>query len=283
MIQAATTPVAARSLQFPTMDPLLTQALRAGRAPSHRRSTGPRVLVAGGAGVLGAAVLEQLLGSHPFSQVSVLVTQPLGAALRGFHPVLWPGGHAPRAELPGVDTAVVVFDRERHANGRELAFLRPEPQHLPLLADWLHRAGVRHLLVVLPHDAARLPQALRRGLANLDEHAVAQLGFEHLVFMRAAQAAAGAVLTHPGERLARWMLSQLQLMVPQRDRPVRAAKVAAFAAHLAARLAASPPGTRVVPPELVWEAAQVKDAGHLARDWLAGQPLSDSPVPAMKL
>jgi hypothetical protein len=265
------------------MDPLLTQALRAGRAPSHRRSTAPRVLVAGGAGVLGAAVLEHLLGIHAFSQVSVVVNQPLGAALRGLHPVLWPHGLAPRPELPGVETAVVVFDRERHANGREQPFFKPDPQHLPLLADSLHRAGVRHLLVVLPHDATRLPRALRHGLANLDEHAVAQLGFEHLVFMRAAQPAPGAVLTHPGERLARWMLSQLQLMVPQRDRPVRASKVAAFAAQLAARLAASPPGTRVVPPELVWEAAQAKDSVHLASDWLAGHPLVAIPLPTLKL
>ena len=265
------------------MDPLVTQALRAGRAPVHRRSPGARVLVAGAAGTLGAAVLEQLLAGHAFSQVSVLVTQPLGAALRGLHPVLWSDAQTPLTDLPAIDTAVVVFDRERHANGRELAFMRPEPDQLPVLAGWLRQAGVQHLLVVLPHDAARLPQALRRGLANLDEHAVAQLGFEHLVFMRAAQAAAGAVLTHPGERLARWMLSQLQIMVPQRDRPVRASKVAAFAAQLAARLAASPPGTRVVPPEVVWEAAQVKDVAHLAADWLAHRPLPDSPVSAMKL
>lgn len=261
----------------------LTHALRAGHAPVPRRAVGPRVLVAGGAGVLGAAVLEQLLGGRAFVQVGVLVTQPVSPALSGLWPVVWPEGVAPPAGPIGCHTAVVVFDRERHANGRERAFLRPEPAGLPALAAWLHAAGVRHLLVVLPLDVAALPQALRRGLANLDEQAVAAMGFEHLVFMRAAQAPAGARPSHPGDRLARWMLSQLQMMVPQRDKPVRAAKVAALAAQIAARLAGSPAGTRVLPSELVWEAAQSHDVAGLAADWLHGRERAEVPVPVMRL
>jgi nucleoside-diphosphate-sugar epimerase len=265
------------------MDPLITQALRAGRAPVHRRSGGARVLVAGAGGTLGAAVLEQLLGRRAFVQVSVLVNRAFGSALAGLNPVAWPLGTAGHAALAGIRSAIVVFDRERHANGRDLAYWRPDPAALPDLAARLRHGGVRHLLVVLPHDAATLPQALRRGLANLDEQAVASLGFEHLVFMRAAQAAPGARPSHPGERLAHWMLSQLQLMVPQRDRPVRAAKVGAFAAELAAQLPSAPPGTRVVPPELVWEVAQADDPKALSRAWLHAGIEPDSPVPAPRL
>jgi hypothetical protein len=117
-------------------------------------------------------------------------------------------------------------------------------------------------------------------LANLDEHAVAALGFEHLVFVRTAQAGAQERISHPAQRLAHWMLSQLQLMVPQRDRPVRAQKVAQFAAQLAALLPHSPPGTRVVPPETVWEAAQTDDIAALARDWLSGRAPGPGPVAA---
>lgn len=265
------------------MTPHLTHALRAGHAPVPRRAPGARVLVAGGSGVLGAAVLEHLLGERSFVQVGVLVTQALNTALSGLAPVVWSGGQAPLPTPLGCRTAVVVFDRERHANGRELAFLRPEPADLPVLAAWLHASGVRHLLVVLPLDVAALPQALRQGLSNLDEQAVAAMGFDHLVFMRAAQAPAGARPAHPGERLARWMLSQLQMMVPQRDKPVRAAKVAALATQVAAQLAGSPPGTRVLPSELVWEAAQVKDIAGLAADWLHGRAREDSPLPAVRL
>jgi nucleoside-diphosphate-sugar epimerase len=254
---------------------LIQDALRAGHAPATpRRRAGPGVLVAGGGGALGSALLEQLLAARHFAQVSVLVTQPVQAALRGLVPVMWNEA----AMVPAPDhTAVVVFDRERGANGREEAFFKPLPDQLPTLAAALLARGVRHLLVVMPHTQGGLPDALKRGLANLDEHTVATLGFEHLVFMRSAQAPGEASHSHPGQRLAHWMLSQLQMMVPQRERPVRASKVAEFAAQLAAQLSASPPGTRVVPPEVVWEAAQTVDTGALAGRWLSGQPLPETP------
>jgi hypothetical protein len=205
--------------------------------------------------------------------VSVLVTQPVQAALRGLVPVMWGD---PAATGLQDHTAVVVFDRERVANGREEAFFKPRPEQLPELAAWLQARGVRHLLVVMPHAQATLPDALKRGLANLDEHAVAQLGFEHLVLMRSAQAAGAVRHAQAAQRLAHWMLSQLQMMVPQRERPVRALKVAQLAAQLAAQLPGSAPGTRVVPPELVWEAAQASNVNTLVAQWLNGQSLPET-------
>lgn len=261
---------------------LIHEALRAGHAPAtHRRAAGPRVLVAGGGGALGSALLEQLLAARHFAQVGVLVTQPVQAALRGFVPVMW--GDDTSAVAPPDQTAVVVFDRERSANGREEAFFKPQPNQLPTLAAGLYARGVRHLLVVMPHTQGGLPDALKRGLASLDEHTVATLGFEHLVFMRSAQAPGEQRHSHPAQRLAHWMLSQLQMMVPQRARAVRALKVAEFAAQIAAQLPASPPGTRVVPPELVWEAAQTTHAGAVATRWLSGQPPPETPPPPSRL
>ena len=245
---------------------LLNEALRAGQAPSPRAPAGPRVLVCGGAGALGSALLEQLLAARRHAQVSVFTTQPLQTGLRGLHTLAW---HE-HDRTPLAPTAVVVFDRERGVNGRELAFYRPQPEHLPALAARLHARGVRHLLVVMPHTQAMLPEALKRGLASLDEQAVAALGFEHLVFVRSAQAPHRVQHENPAQRLAHWMLSQLQMMVPERQRPVRAAKVAAFAARLAAVLPQSAPGTRVVPPELMWDASQARNAAAVADDWLAG-------------
>ena len=259
----------------------VAQALRGGRHAPSRRAPGERVLVAGGAGSLGSALLEQLLGLDTFRQVQVLVTRPLNATLTGLHPVMWVDGEPLGAG--GVATAVVVFDRARHVNGREEAFWRPDPAQLPALAATLKDAGVRHLLVVVPHAAASLPHALRHGLANLDEQAVSALGFEHLVFMRPAQTAAADRSSHPAERLAHWMLSQLSLMAPAHDKPVRSAKVAQFAAHLAAGLAGSPPGTRVVPAQLVWQAAQAGALVGVAQAWLTGQAIPPGPRPAIRL
>lgn len=250
---------------------LLNHALRAGRtAPPTTRPATMTVLVAGGGGALGSAVLEALLAARGFATVRVLATRALGSAIHGLEPIVVDDfGASPSAgEAPLADTALIVFDRERHANGRELAFLRPAPDGLAALATWLHRHGVRALVVVLPHAPATLPAALTAGLANLDEHAVAALGFEQLVFVRSAQPPAGVRSAQWLQRLADGMLAQMRMMVASTHQPVRAAKVARFVAELAARLGQARPGTRVAPPELVWQAAQLRDPAPLAQAWL---------------
>jgi len=112
---------------------------------------------------------------------------------------------------------------------------------------------VRTLAVVQPHAQGRLPEALKRGLANLDEQAVAALGFERLILLRSAQKPKDARLASAGERLAAWMLSITRFMVPPSEQPVRAAKVAEL---LDLALAHAPPGVHVVAPEMMWRAAQ---------------------------
>ena len=253
---------------------LVDDALRAGHAkpivPAAQRRT---VVVAGGGGALGAELLEQLLASRAFAHVRVLVTQAFSATVQGLEPL-----HADRLDAPGTarpvaDVGIVVFDRERHANGRDAAFLRPAPDALPALARRLRAAGVSELVVVLPHHAALLPQALKAGLANLDEHAVAALGFEHVVFVRSAQAPMDGASASGLQRLADLVLAQLRLMTPQSLQPARAKKVAALAVALARALPASAPGTRVMAPEQVWHASQLPDADAFARAWLAGGTL----------
>lgn len=249
-----------------------TQALAAAARPATRAAGRlPRVLVLGGGGALGARVVERLLAQRRFDAVGVWTVQPLTAALRGLVPL-------PDADWPtfGADTAVVVFDRARHANGREAALGRPQPDQLTALATRLRALGVAALVVVVPHASGLLPQALKAGLATLDEAAVAALGFDHLVFMRCAQAGSGAGLVAPssGARLARWVLGQLHWMVPATDQPVRTDTVARVAARLALALPQAAPGTRVLPPELLWAAAQTPASDAVVDAWLAGQDMS---------
>lgn len=233
-----------------------------------------KVLVAGGGGALGSAVLERVLAEHRFAAVGVLADATLNPTMRRLQPVA-ASDAALAAFAP--DTALVVYDRDRHANGREAAFWRPEPAALPALAAQLQGAGVRILVVVVPHSPALLPAALMQGLASLDEGAVAAMGFEHLVFMRMSQAGgSGSPGGSAPQRLAGWMLSQLTWMVPQRQQPVRAATVARVAVELARQLPGAAPGTRVLPPEWLWHAAQAPDSTALAallQGWLQGQAL----------
>jgi len=251
---------------------LLQQALRAGpRATPVAARRG--AVVVGAAGSLGAAVLERAL--VVFGRVQVLVDTPVAPAMQGFEPV-------PRAALgPGslsADTALVIFDRERGIHGREAAFHRPSPEQLPALAAVLRDCGVRYLLVVLPHAPALLPAALKAGLASLDEQAVASLGFDQLVIVRSARPQARRRAAAWPQRVADAMLSQLHWMVPQRDQPVRPAKVAEVVVELARRLPLARHGARVAPPELVWLAARGADAGDVVQRWLDDAPWQDGPV-----
>jgi hypothetical protein len=244
------------------------------RKPPHAAAAPRRALVIGAAGALGAAVLEQLLATRRFDRVGALVEQPIQPAVHGFVPV-----HADELAAFAADCALIVFDRLRAANGREAAFVKPEPQTLPALAQQLHGVGVRHLIVVVPHTPSLLPMALQQGLASLDEAAVAAIGFEQLVFMRMAQNDRAAPGLDAPRRLARWMLSQLHWMVPQREQPVRAETVAKVAAALALHLAQAPHATRVLPGAVLWQAAQKRDAAGTVQAWLDGRLLPMTPPP----
>lgn len=241
------------------------QALQAaaGGGPASS-SVRPRLVIAGATGVLGNEVLRRLVGLGQFGAAQVLAREPITAGLRGVGTTVVPSGD-PATWPPGsADTGIVLFDPPRLFYDRERALWTPAPEQLPALAGWMRRSGVRTLAVVLPHAQGRLPEALKRGLASLDEHAVAAAGFERLLIVRSAdkpQPPGGRGWLHG---LARWMFSIFKYMVPSSEQPVRSVKVAEF---VAVALQLAPPGIHVAAPETVWRAAQ-GDLRQAVRKWL---------------
>lgn len=240
----------------------LQQALRGAQAPAlpQADALAPRraVVVVGAGGALGSAVLAEALVAGRFSRVAALVAAPLASTLRGLVPITRTELDARRA--PPADTAIVVFDRERRSNGRDDAFEMPDPAQLLPLSRALHAAGTRRLVLLMPHAPALLPQALAHGLASVDEAALAALGFEHLVILRAARPDGAPRATRWMQRLARLWLSQLKWMVPAREQALRPASLARCVAELAMALPDTPPGTRVVAPETLWQWVQELEA-----------------------
>lgn len=224
-----------------------------------------RLVIAGATGPLGNEVMQLLVGRQAWREVAVLAREPVTVGLRGVRaqtvegddPAAWP-------ELPAA-TAVVMFDPPRLFYERERALWTPRPEGLPALAQWLRTCGVTTLAIVLPHSQMRLPEALKRGLASLDEHAVAQLRFDRLLIVRSAQKSSAQAGGHFFQRLARFMLSVGKYMVPSSEQPVRAVKVAQFVAHA---LEMAPHGIHVAAPETVWQASQGDMRASVAR-WLA--------------
>lgn len=257
-------------------------ALRAAWQPEPRVAPAkPRLIVAGATGVLGNEVLRRLAGSSRFAQTRVLAREPMvtsvaqvtilevGEDLRAWQPML--DGH-------GADVGVVMFEPPRLYYQRERALWTPAPAQLLALAQWLKRCGVHTLVVVLPHAQGRLPDAVKRGLANLDEHALAALGFERLLLVRSAQKTAPRAATGLPDKVAAWMLSTLSYMIPVTDQPVRPSKLAEFIDVAIHQL---PVGTHVASPELLWRAAASLSTPQVVQAWLNGSNSIAQPHPTV--
>lgn len=252
------------------VDPL--QALRAATrrtAPARGAAAlNGTLLIAGATGALGNELVRRLAGSHRFVHTRVLAKESMRDGLPGVETVLVPdAATTPIAEWPRVaaETAIVSFDPPRLYNDRERALWVPAPAQLPELARWLRASGVQTLAVVQPHDQGSLPEALKRGLASLDEHAVVANGFDRVLILRSARKPGPRSFANPAERLAAWMLSITRFMVPGNEQPVRPSKLAEFV-DVALQLA--PPGVHVAAPELVWRASQGAALREVAHDWL---------------
>ncbi len=239
------------------------QAQVALRTRSH---TKPRVLLAGGAGVLGSVMLERLSGSVHWQDVTVFTQDTLQSSLQNV------------LTLPSQDTSsydeyelgVIVLDQPRNFHERERVFWMPEPQDLLQVALRMQSHRVKTLAIIVPHLQASLPQSLKAGLASLDEQAVSALGFDRLLILRPSRAQHGVGPSQLLPSVAAWMLKQLSFMIPERDRPVRAIKLAAFADEaLHAWHTQGSKGTRVIAPEVLWQAAAAQDIHRFASRWAA--------------
>ncbi|MDB5964497.1 MAG: hypothetical protein JWQ72_997 [Polaromonas sp.] len=242
-------------------------------APRASQPIRPRLLVAGATGVLGSEVLRRLAGSGRYAHVDVLTREPIATGLARVGMVLTGAGDDCDAWAPlpvPADIGVVMFEPPRLYYDRERALWTPAPQQLPALARWLRRCGVQTLVVVLPHAQGRLPDALKRGLASLDEHAVAAQGFGRVLLVRSAQKPEPVKSAGALRGTAAWMLSTLSYMVPQTEQPVRPSRLAEF---VDAALPLLPPGTHVAAPELLWQASQGRaaDMHSLVKAWLNTQ------------
>ena len=235
----------------------------------------PRLIVAGATGVLGNEMTRRLVGSGRFAHTEVLASEPTSTGMKTVGMALVNAGPIDdwAARPMPAHTGVVMFEPPRLYHGRERSLWTPQPGQLPALARWLRRCGVQTLVVVLPHATGRLPEALKRGLANVDELGVSALGFERLLLVRSACKPEADARGNFFEKTAAWMLSTLAYMIPASEQPVRPAKLAHF---VDAALRVLPPGTHVAPPELLWRANQTvtrseeaADSMHaLVRGWL---------------
>jgi hypothetical protein len=243
------------------------QVLQASLRPAAGKAgIKPGLLVAGATGALGSEVLRRLAGSGCFAQTRVLAREPITAGLAQVSIEMV--GAADVAMWPlcaPVQTAVVMFEPPRLYHDRERALWTPLPGDLVALAQWLRRCGAQTLVLVLPHAQGSLPQALKHGLATVDEQEVTALGFERLLLVRSAQKPKALSGASALEKIAAWMLSVFKYMIPSAEQPVRTGKLAEFVDEA---LRVLPAGVHVAGPELLWQAAQSRDMRSVVQAWL---------------
>ena len=224
------------------------------------------VLAAGGGGKLGGEVVRRLVTAVSlgrYRHVALMATEDFHAAMAGVKvlpvtPVVadWLPLKSKDAQ-DSIQTAVVMFEPPRMFYARERTIWTPHPSELPALAKCLHASGIRHLVIVLPHQPGMLPAALQQGLASLDEQVVTTLGFERVIFMRMAQTDIAAKPANFAERVANWMLGIGKYMIPANQAPLRGTQIANLVELV---LQTAPAGNFVIPP-----------SGGLPKAWGVGE------------
>ncbi len=246
-----------------------SQALSALNRASSVTKTQPDLLIAGATGALGNAVLRRLVGVHAYAHTQVLAREPVQQGMRQLSLHVVAGEIARWPTHLRCDVAVIMFEPPRMFYERERALWTPTSEQLVALAKWLHTCGARTLAVVLPHAQGSLPESLKRSLANLDEQAIASIGFERLLILRSAEKSADVKSVHLLEKLAHWMLSIFKFMIPAQEQPVRPTKIAEIVDAL---LQTAPHGTSVLSPQEMWDLSQLGAQDviqQIARRWTA--------------
>lgn len=232
----------------------ISQALSALNRSAPVSNVQPDLLIAGAGGALGNAVLRRLVGVHRFAYTQVLAREPVQQGMRSLSVHLVAGSITAWPQDVRCDVAVMMFEPPRMFYERERALWTPAPDQLVALAAWLRACGAQTLAIVLPHAQGTLPESLKRGLASLDEQALAAIGFERLLILRSAVKPAALKNANALEGLAQWMLSIFKFMVPAQEQPVRPTKIAEIVDAL---LQIAPQGTRVISPQEMWELSKL--------------------------
>jgi uncharacterized protein YbjT (DUF2867 family) len=208
-------------------------------------ATPPRTaLVAGATGLIGQALLAQLLDDDRYGKVEVVARRPLTSALAR-HPRLAVriGDAAELAgEEPPADDVYIALGTTIKVAGSEAAFRAVDFDLVVAIARAARRAGASRLGVVSALGADATSLVFYNRVKGEMEAAVRALGYSSVVIARPSlllgdRAALGQP-TRRGEVWAARLLGPMLPLVPASVRPIGAAVVAAA---LIATVADAPP------------------------------------------
>ena len=213
------------------------------------RSTSPstrRVLVAGGSGLIGSALLAQLAADPAQPELHALLRRKLPAlpARVQQHAVDFA---ALPARLPAADDAYCCLGTTIKVAGSEAAFRAVDFDAVLAFARAAHAAGVRRFAVVSALGASKTSGVFYNRVKGEMEAALAGIGFDSLVIARPSLLAGDrGRLGQPvraGERIGLWLTAPFGALIPKSVRPIKADTVAG---GMIKALAQARPGVRIV-------------------------------------
>jgi uncharacterized protein YbjT (DUF2867 family) len=213
-------------------------------------SASPRsALLAGASGLVGRALLGQLLADQRYGQVEVVARRPLPAELsRQPRLAVRIGDVATLAgREPAVDDVYIALGTTIKIAGSEAAFRDVDFELVVAVARAARAAGANRLALVSALGADPAARVFYSRVKGEAEAAVSALGFASVVIARpsllSGDRSALGQPTRSGEVWATRLSAPFRRFVPAAVRPIDAAAVAAA---LIAAMAAAQPGVRVL-------------------------------------
>lgn len=207
-----------------------------------------RALLAGASGLIGRALLGQLLADDRYEHVDVVARRPLvGEETR--HPKLTVKSGdmaALAADGPVADDAYIALGTTIGVAGSQAAFRAVDLDLVVAIARAARAAGTRRLGVVSALGADPASRVFYNRVKGEMEQAVSRLGFDSLVFARPSMLIGDrATIGQPersGEKLA-LIFMQFGALIPANYRAIEAGRVARALVHA---VKTTEKGTRVL-------------------------------------
>ncbi len=206
-------------------------------------------LVAGATGLVGRALLAQLLDDPRYERVEVLARRPLSADIARQDRLTVHIGDATQLarSAVGASDVYIALGTTIKVAGSQAAFKAVDHDLVVAIARAAREAGATRLAVVSALGADASSSVFYNRVKGEMERDVAALGYASIVIAQpsllAGDRAALGQPTRPIEVWATRLLAPVMTLVPARVRPIAASTVAAA---LIAALASPAPGVRVL-------------------------------------
>jgi uncharacterized protein YbjT (DUF2867 family) len=207
-------------------------------------------LVAGATGLVGRALLAQLLADAHYGTVHVLARRVMAApsARTRVHVADFDALTA----LPAVDDVYVCLGTTIRLAGSQAAFRRVDHDYVVKVARLAHEAGASRLAVVSAMGANARSRIFYNRVKGEMEAAVAQLGYDSVTIVRPSFLTGDrAALDQPERPGERWALAASRALRPLLAASIHPVSADAVARAMLGQTLRGEPGMRVLTSDLL--------------------------------